>query len=414
MNTRGPLICAGSVALLLGLWIAAGASSLKPLGPSQPGQACVFPSQYGQGFEPCAPFATVRATVLATFPATVFGGDLVYNRRPYIALPDGSAMVAAGLGGLFRIDRKNRASVIWKPSQNDYWFSNPIELLAPFNDGVVLYAAKSVIGVRKDGSVAFRKQVNPTEDNGGGENVTATQDPDGTVWIAHRNGTDRSVYAYVPRIHRVEHVPTDIAQGALIASFNGRAYENTPDGLFELGSVPTFRKRFVRKPITSPSPPPGQFGMDGRSSLLDIQAVGSDGSLWASTWTQVIHMHPDGSIHVIRLAPPITAIHMQPINFDLTVAHDGSVWIASKPLRITNDDRVQVIDLPDNDGWRRLSFSPDNSVWTMLDGENVAHFSIVPSHQAPFVSTQEAQPLPGYVPARTDRVAAALHRQGVK
>jgi hypothetical protein len=301
-----------------------------------------------------------------------------------MALNDGSAIVAAGLGGLFRINRQNRVSVLWRPGQDDYWFINPIELLAPFNDGVVLYAEKSVMGVREDGTIAFRTRINPTEENDRGENVTATQDPDGTIWFAHRNGPDKAIYAYLMRTQRVEEVPSEIAQGALIASSNGCAYENTRDGLFELESVPEFHRSFVHKPVALPSPPQGQFGLDGGSSPLVIRAVGSDGSLWASTWTQVIHVHRDGSIHVIRLAPPITAVHIPPANIDLTITHDDSVWVGSGPVRIANDDRVQLIDFPGYYGWRRLSFSPDNSAWTMLDGTNgaapsVAHFSIIPS-----------------------------------
>jgi hypothetical protein len=335
----------------------------------------------------------VRASVLALFPLTaVFNGGYGYNRTQVLALNDGSAMVAAGFGGLLRIDPQNHVTQLWKQARNYYWMGNAIALLAPFNEsGAVLYVAKWVLGVRADGTIAFRKQVDFADDNGAADTIIAAQDRDGAVWFAHVYGGNRTVYAYIPRFRRVEDVPNGVAQGNLIAAPDGRVYQNTRDGLFELKSLPHFHRNFVRAPI--------KLSRDG--SALDIRAVGPDGSLWASTSTDVIHVHPDGRIHKTVLAPPVFRYSLPPQSFPLTIARDGSVWInGSKLIRIANDDRVAVINLP-NYGGRTggASFSPDNTLWTTVSGENrgVAHFTIGRAHEAPLVVTTRAQPLPNRV-----------------
>ncbi len=208
---------------------------------------CVYDNRFGLNYDPCAPFTSVHVTVLATFSTRVFGAWFEYDRRPVVALNDGSAIVAANIDGLFRIDRHNRVTILWGSNGRDYWYENGP--LAPFSEGVVLYAEKSVFGVRIDGSLAFRKQVDTV--NGRAENVTAAQDRDGTVWIADANGPQEVVYAYVPQRHRVEEVPSKLAQGKIIAAPDGRVYESARDGLFALSSAPSFRRRFVHAPITA-------------------------------------------------------------------------------------------------------------------------------------------------------------------
>jgi outer membrane protein assembly factor BamB len=333
----------------------------------------------------------VRAGVLALFPTTVFNGGFGYNQRPFLALNDGSAMVTASSGTLFRIDAQNRVTLLWKAPRYDYYINNGIELLAPFGEsGVVLYVAKWMLGVRADGTVAFRKQVDFADGNSAGD-VTAAQDREGTVWFARVHGDNKTVYAYVPRTRRVEEVPNDVAQGDLVAASDGRVYQNTRDGLFELKSLPRFHRKLAHPPIR----------LSPGDEVLDIRAVGSDGSLWASTWTGVIHVHPDGRVHKIVLSPPIMVSSGLSRSFDLTIARDGAVWIkGSKLIRIANDDRVAVIDLANYDAWTRgPSFGPDNTPWTTVSGENpgIAHFTIGPSHQAPLVVTTKAQPLPNHI-----------------
>jgi hypothetical protein len=356
-------------------------------------QPCVFGDPRTKlRYEPCAPFATVRAGVLALFPTTVFDSGFYYNRRPLMALNDGSAMVAAGSGTLFRIDAQNRVTLLWKETRSDYWMNNGIALLAPFNEsGVVLYVAKWVLGVRADGTIAFRKQVDFADGNWAGDNVTAAQDRDGTVWFAHVYGDNKTVYTYVPRTRRVEEVPNDVAQGDIVAASDGGVYQNTSDGLFELKSLPHFHRNFVHAPIR----------LSPGDAALEIRAIGSDGSLWASTWTDVIHVHPDGHVHKIVLSPPIMVSWGMSRSFDLTIARDGAVWIKGpKLIRIANDDRVAVIDLPNYEAWTRgPSFGPDNTPWATVSGENpgVAHFTIGPSHQAPLGVTTKAQPMPNHI-----------------
>jgi len=370
---------------------------------------CLFENAFGaRDHDPCAPFTIVRAHPLAIFSTSAFGGGFGSARRPVVALSDGSAMVANDEGGLFRIDQHNRVLTLWQPNGSSDWYNDPIELLSSFRGGAVLYDRKAVMGVRRDGSIAFRKQVDPAEV---GDNITAVQDPYGVVWIAYANGP-KAVYAFVSHAHRVEELPSEIAQGTIVTSQDGSVYDSTNDGLFELKALPHFQRHFVHGPVPLPTPP-RHFGIDGYPAFLDIQVIGSDGSLWGTTFTQVIHVHPDGSIHVIRLAPPLTAIRIPPHNLELTIARDGAVWLASSLVRITNDDRVQKIDLPRHDGWRRgPSFGPDNSAWTILSGESggaasVAHFSIVPSREQPVVVTEKAQSLRRIAPENRGIAARA-------
>jgi hypothetical protein len=375
------------LSLLALLSVAPGPSPASPTP-----QACVFGDPNDKWrYEPCAPFTTVRAGVLALFPTAVFNGGFGYNQRPLMALNDGSAMVTASSGTLFRIDPRNRVTLLWKAPRYDYWMNNGISLLAPFNEsGVVLYVAKWVLGVRADGTIAFRKQVDFTDKNVAG-GVTAAQDRDGTVWFAHVYGDDKTVYAYVPRTRQVEEVPRGVAQDGIVAASDGRVYQNTSVGLFELKSLPHFHRNFVHAPI----------GLPRYNAALEIRAVGSDGSLWASTSTDVIHVYPDGRVHKIVLAPPIMVSSGMQRSFELTIARDGAVWIkGSKLIRIANDDRVEVIDLPNYEGWTHgPSFGPDNTPWVIVSGQNpgVAHFTIAPTHQTPLVVTTKAEPLPNHI-----------------
>jgi hypothetical protein len=294
-----------------------------------------------------------------------------------------------GGGGLFRINRSNRTSILWQPNEVDYYgHTGSLDLLSPLNEGIlVLYDSKELRGVRVDGALAFRIPVDAADANGRAP-ISAAQDSEGTVWIADGNGPKGMVYAYAPRTQRFESVPGEFAQAVVFADPGRRVYANTRDGLFALGSVPRFDRRLVHAPIPAPAPAPEQYGTDC-PTLRGIQAVGPDGSLWASTCTQVIHVHRDGSIHVIRLAPPITSMKGLPSAIQLIMARDGAVWISwRKLIRITGDDEVQVIGIPRNGVWNRsLSFGPDNTGWAVslvFDGGNdsVVHFSISPSSQA--------------------------------
>jgi hypothetical protein len=344
---------------------------------------------------PCAPFTVVSANVLATFSASVFWGGLAYNRRSLAVLNDGTVMVAAGRGGLFRIDRQNHVTALWAPSDSNYGSGDSIELLAPFAGGVVVSIGNVVLGIREDGSLQFRKQVESSR-NGGRTN--AIEDRDGTVWLQNLDAPDTTTYAYFPHDGLVKAVPKQIATGQIFPGADRRVFMTATDGIFELRSVPRFERRFVRAPVTLP---PGMFarpGIDAFTSSLHVQAAGRDGSFWGSTLTQIVHVLPDGTIRALRLAPPIMWMSMPPRPFELTMAPDGSVWTASPLARVTDDDQIQKVVIADHDGWRLgPSFAPDGSLWTDVTkgnqgDESVVHVTLAPTTSETATVTDAARP----------------------
>jgi hypothetical protein len=288
-----------------------------------PDAGCVLQYRSFRSDAPCAPFTVVKANVLATFSQRVFWGGLASGRQSMTVLDDGTVMIAGRRGGLFRIDRQNHVVALWTPSDNNYGAGDPIQLLGPIAGGVVISTGNLLLGVREDGSLQFRKQVEPTQ-NGG--RMIALQDRDGTVWMQYPTAQGSTTYAYVPRDGRIEEVPQQIAQGKLFPGSDHRVFASTTSGIFELISEPHFSRRLAHAVITLPPGAVAPYGIDAFRSSVDIQAAGSDGSLWGSTLTQIVHVHPDGAIRVLRLIPPIIQITMLPQTFDLAIAPDGSVW----------------------------------------------------------------------------------------
>jgi hypothetical protein len=351
---------------------------------------CLLNNSNAVNYEPCAPFTSVPAQLLSR---TVFGNVFGPYNRPLVALNDGSAFVTVGWGGLSRIDRYGRVTTLWKPRTEDiernYLY---LDILSPFYAGAIVLYSNQIVGVRADGSLAFRKPV------GSLAAITAIPDHEGTVWITGVVDDKEMLFAYLPRTHNVVDVSGQFAQGPILGIPDGRVYKNARDGVFALGSQPSFHWRFVHAPIIAPTPHPGQYGIDWPNptfdgphwSFLDVQAVGADESLWASTFTQVIHVHRDGSIHVIRLGSPITSMMVSPGQrfpnpIQLAMTRDGSIWITAEELiRITDDDRVELIGVPGNEHWgRALSFGLDNTGWSLSSvrggaSDSVVHFSIGP------------------------------------
>ena len=126
-------------------WLSLPALLSAAPGPSQapPTPQPVFGDPGRLRDEPCAPFTTLRAGVIALFPKTVFSGAVGYNRKPLLALNDGGAMVAAGYGALFRIDPQSRVTMLWKETRNDYWMNNGIALLRRLTKAASFFTLQS-------------------------------------------------------------------------------------------------------------------------------------------------------------------------------------------------------------------------------------------------------------------------------
>jgi len=180
--------------------------------------------------------------------------------------------------------------------------------------------------------------------------------------------------------------PILVAGAAIIGEHNGEIYANMAGGLFALTSVPDFQRRLVHAAIVAPSRdtrfdlPLSRWG-----SELPVQAIGNDGSLWASTVTQVIHVHTDGTTHIIRLSRPNDGFYSPAAQrtIGLTMGPDGSVWATPRLVRITNDDRVEDIDVEALKhrirAWS-VAFGRDGTGWVLTrdepDGNSIVHFGL--------------------------------------
>jgi hypothetical protein len=355
----------------------------QPAGPANQG-ACVFQSQ-GLGkplnYEPCEPFTTLAATTIDRIPHELFG----QNNDPVALalLSDGSPMIEAGDGLFYAVH--GRLAFVLRPfgtscdSRADMW-----SLIGAFNREAFLKdeATGTVIGVKRDGSFTFKWLQHPQNESGY-PSVFVAADRYGTLWFEWRANDRTAVYAYAPRTHVATSFKLSFVVGAF-RSPNGRVYAATESGLFELNSRPNVSVRLVHAPIPAPSPAPNQLGSDWPyGPSLAIRGVGPDGSLWASTVSQVIHVRPDGTTRVIRVAPPANGWHGLPGPIPLTMAPDGSIWISwDRLIHITNDDRVQLVTVPKDESWREsLSVSPDGSVWVLAYNEqsgrrDVVHFAL--------------------------------------
>ena len=182
----------------------------------------------------------------------------------------------------------------------------------------------------------------------------------------------------------------------IFRSPNGYVYASNGEGLFELASRPTVRARLVHGPIRWKQV---QSYFELGLSVSPIQAVGRDGSLWASTPTQVIHVHPDGTMHAMRFVEPPNRITMPLQAIPLTMTRDGAVWAWGKTIRIDNSDRIQVLTLPQQDEVGQLRFGSDSSLWLIIrDARNDRPLGVV--NVVPAVLARHATAWPFKVPAR--------------
>lgn len=233
-----------------------------------------------------------------------------------------------------------------------------------------------------DSSITFKWLQHLQNGNGYPSRLVAA-DRDGMLWFEWTANDRTALYAYSPRTQ----VVTSFNLSFIVAAFrspDGRLYAATGSGLFELTSRPSASVRLVHAQVPAPSRAPNQFGTDWPyGPNLAIRGVGPDGSLWVSTISQVIHIHPDGTTRVIRLLPPATGWHMLPSPIPLTMAPDGSIWISfGRLIHITTDDHVQLVTVPPDENWQEnLSVSSDGSVWVLAYNEqsgrrDVVHFAL--------------------------------------
>ena len=287
----------------------------------------------------CAAFRNTPTRVITAIPAWRFPRG--QQPETVAVLADGSAVVSTGQRGLYRIVG-DHITTVWaaydpcEPHKRPWAF----ELIGSYDDRVVLKHGDSVAAVRSDGSFIF------DEDYLSG--TIKVVPADGIIWFFRRSDQGYADYlldAYNPRTRTATEVDLPEVE-SFFGAPDGHAYAASPQGLYRMDVRAQPRARLVHGPIGNAVP----------------QGFGPDGSLWASTPTDVAHVHRDGTVRVMRLLPPRTSgsvAKAEPIS--LTVAPDGSAWIGS--VRITNDDYIERLVLPKGLDWDRSAIGPDSSLW---------------------------------------------------
>lgn len=347
-------IALAALVLTAGTLSAVPTRSSTHAGPSP----CVFARQWGTSVV-CTPFTTVGMRILRVIPNVAFGKDA----RPddVAVLDDGAVLVHTDRNGLFRIVQ-GRITAVWLPrSACPPWGKWSFDFEQVFDDEVlgrfttqfednrthVVHTAASWLGsIRADGSTAFRWPPSPATTE------TIAKDASGVIWATNKASQQLTLFAYFPQANRVVTVDFD-GIVKLFRSLNGRVYASNDRGLFVLESRPKVRARMVRRSIG------GAF-----------QGVGRDGSLWATTPYQVLHLHPNGTIVRLQLGdplPPAVSLGDMPRapNIDLSMAPDGAVWTTGQLVRIGNDDRITVVEQPANADRGDVHFAPDSTMWTL-------------------------------------------------
>lgn len=71
----------------------------------------------------------------------------------------------------------------------------------------------------------------------------------------------------------------------------------------------------------------------------------------------------NGEVKVIKLLPAPRTSHFMALG--LSIAPDGSAWVTSrdKVVRITKDDRIEVMVIPGLASYPEIHFSNDGTVW---------------------------------------------------
>jgi hypothetical protein len=352
-------------------------TSLFVLGstPVDPGSTCVFgcvsiPDQ------PCAPFTTVSARLLDSFPEDAIGGK-GFGRSglgAIVTLSDKS-LVLQFLNNLYRISGKDITTTWaggrpgWQRPQAYYWigarphptptltprsYDRYVHLLGSFdNTAVVQYGPDWIYGIGPDGTVTLPFYLAGSDMNG--RPTFSGRDTYGTLWFesfSKRNKRD-TVYALYPNgtLH-----PLTTPVGQAFQGSTGFVYGTSDSGLLELRSIPYVHTRVFTT---------WDKARFGNTSFLFRHRVGADGSLWSSTSTSIIHKHTDGRIDEMRFRGGSSTISHWPIPLQMESSPDGSVWIAysTRLVRISTDDRIELMDVPD------MGYYPElRTLWTAASG----------------------------------------------
>jgi hypothetical protein len=340
--------------------------------------------------QPCTPFVLTPARILATFPTRAFRAFTIDAIAP---LSDGSLAVAAG-DELFRV-RSGGVEALWgsghrHPRQRPWvatWTSGPpptppptakpydafLYLLGTFGDtALIQYGTDWLFGIGNDGAINFRFYRANSEL---GERPTFFgRDPDGTLWFQSGNNRIKreAVYALYPNgtLAILTAAVSDVFQAS-----SGFVYATSGRDLVQLRSIPYPQARSVHE-----SPVSNTDYLNSLSGSFTVRRLGSDKSVWLSTPNFIFHEHRDGQIIKLRLVRDFTTISHMPKPFEISSSTDGSVWFThgSRVVRITRDDRIQVMILPKIGYYPDLRLAPDGSAWVRTDANDRSILHIAP------------------------------------
>lgn len=364
---------AALLVFICGVAIAPGRSS--PADAQSPCALANWPAWPNES--PCSPYTRITVPRMATFSRDAFYSSCQLGALA--ALSDGSAVVEESPYALFRI-RGARVGVLWASRESRYCVENTISdringqprppplpvpcyeflLLGSFESTAVIQCGDGggdwIFGITAGGFVGLRFFTGGDLAQG---SIFYGRDPDGALWFYSPNARFPQGAIYACEVAASKCVPlTEPVQNVFQGPF-GFIYANVDKNVVYLRSTPDVRAHFFRGPI-----PLSTAQLPGMTDIA-VSRIGRDGSAWATTPINVIHQHPNGQVKIIKLQPEARTSHSGPLG--LNIAPDGSAWVASgsgdKLVRITKDDRVEVMVIPGLAPYPEIHFSRDGTVW---------------------------------------------------
>jgi hypothetical protein len=302
------------------------------------------------------------------------------NQVDEIATQADGSLVVQSFNDLYRIQRE-KVSPMWAGGRSQlqrpqvrYWkagsspppfvptpkpYLGSVYLLGAFdNTAIVQYGSDWIYGIGSDRTVNLRFYLAGNDMND--RPIFSGRDPDGTLWFesnSKRNKRD-TVYALYPNGTLY---PLTTPVGRAFQGSTGFVYGTSDSALLELRSFPYVHTRVFTT---------WDKAHFGNMDFLFRHRVGADGSLWSSKSTSVIHKHSDGRIDEMLFRGGLMTISHWPIPLPIESSSDGSVWIAfpTRLVRITSNDRIEVMTVPDLGYYPELRTSVDGSVWIKTTG----------------------------------------------
>jgi hypothetical protein len=305
----------------------------------------------------CSEAPKVFAETLTHWAVRLSGQDFTL-----LPVSDGSIVAADLWGALYHLGPEKQIRMLEGEDEN----ASPLSSLALMPGGVARASDDGrVYGFRFNGTVAFSfqaPQVARVDLFYGG----------GTLWLSQPTQTFPNFYMVRNEAGAVERL-NDFR--GIYADTRGNVYTWTSNNVMALlRGFPSLTAQPLYPPVRIPTHAPAGSPW-GSFFNVGIRAIGSDGSLWTSTITSLIHIRPDGSVHDFIFDRWLTTISMVPMPIRYSIGADGSAWL-SHSVRVLANDTIQQIQFPQNPC--AVTSAADGTVWYVpCDLSGIVHARLV-------------------------------------